>query len=37
MSEMEKISKAVLDKVGVDAQNIIREAEERTQEEIEKA
>jgi V/A-type H+-transporting ATPase subunit E len=34
---MEKISEAVVSKVKVDAQNIIREAEEKAQEEIEKA
>jgi vacuolar-type H+-ATPase subunit E/Vma4 len=34
---MEKISEAVVSKVKLDAQNIIREAEEKAQEEIEKA
>ena len=34
---MEKISEAVVGKVKLDAQNIIREAEEKAQEEIEKA
>jgi vacuolar-type H+-ATPase subunit E/Vma4 len=34
---MEKISEAVVSKVKVDAQNTIREAEEKAQEEIEKA
>jgi vacuolar-type H+-ATPase subunit E/Vma4 len=34
---MEKISEAVVGKVKLDAQKIIREAEEKTQEEIEKA
>ena len=34
---MEKISEAVVSKVRLDAQNIIREAEEKAQEEIEKA
>lgn len=34
---MEKISEAVLNKVKVEAQNIIKEAEEKAQEEIEKA
>jgi len=34
---MEKISEAVVSKVKVDAQNIIREAEEKAQEELEKA
>ena len=34
---MEKISEAVVSKVKLDAQNIIREAEEKAQEELEKA
>ena len=34
---MEKISEAVVDKVRVEAQNIMREAEEKAREEIEKA
>ena len=37
MAGMEKISGAILSKVRKDAQNIIREAEERAREEIEKA
>lgn len=37
MAGMEKISGAILDKVRVDAQNMIREAEERAGEEIGKA
>ena len=36
-SKMEKISEAVVSKVKLDAQNIIKEAEERAKEEIEKA
>jgi vacuolar-type H+-ATPase subunit E/Vma4 len=36
-SKMEKISEAVVAKVKLDAQNIIREAEEKAHEEIEKA
>jgi V/A-type H+-transporting ATPase subunit E len=34
---MEKISKAVLDKVKAEAENVIKEAEEKAQEEIERA
>ncbi len=37
MRGMEKISEAILDKVRVDAQNMIKEAEERAREGIEKA
>jgi len=37
MSGMEKISEAILDKVKIDAQNIIQEARERAQERIQKA
>ncbi|MFC1934065.1 V-type ATP synthase subunit E [Chloroflexota bacterium] len=37
MSEMEKIGEAILDKVKAEAQQLIREAEEKALEEIEKA
>jgi V/A-type H+-transporting ATPase subunit E len=37
MSGLEKISEAILDKVKIDAQNIIKEAKERAQERIKKA
>ena len=37
MSGMEKISEAILDKVKVDAQNIVKEAENKAREGIEKA
>ena len=37
MMSMEKISDAILDKVGVEAQDIIKEAEEKARERVEKA